>query len=558
MNQISIKFKLLGVLMLLVLMIALNIIVIFTGLGNQADDGLLINIAGRQRMLSQKMSKDAFLLNTAFDSDAMKDSVKEELNGSILLFESTLKGFINGGEITDAKGNKIEISNIGKDVSKANAVLTLWQPFRSNLERVIDNGDTVALQYIYENNNQLLTLSNEVAVALQITSDKQIAFLKTFQYIVMILSFILLIVAYIIIKKVILRPVENLLNGVDSVSKGNLATVVFTDRRDEIGRLTIGFNSMVANLKNLVSNSMSLALEVQEATISLHEMIKQTSEAITQVTEATEYIASGTTEQATASIESVKKTTKLEHNAEIILDITTTLKKQDEVMDQMSKDGKMVVHILQEKQDISLNSVQSVDHVITSLEKQVDLISRFTTTISDIAAQTNMLALNAAIEAARAGEMGKGFAVVADEIRKLAVQSSGSAGEIQQVVNEILSNTKDAVEKVTDAITVAKEQGETVENVNQLFNEIDGIIAKSNQHIECVYGELQQLVAFNQEIVSSIEQISSVAETTASSAEEVSASIQQQSAAMVIINSNVNVLGEKANTLSSALASFSL
>ncbi|MCX6521778.1 MAG: methyl-accepting chemotaxis protein [Actinobacteria bacterium] len=72
-------------------------------------------------------------------------------------------------------------------------------------------------------------------------------------------------------------------------------------------------------------------------------------------------------------------------------------------------------------------------------------ISSVVGVISSIAEQTNLLALNATIEAARAGELGKGFAVVANEVKELANSTAKATGDIQQKVEAIQSQTREAV-----------------------------------------------------------------------------------------------------------------
>lgn len=81
-------------------------------------------------------------------------------------------------------------------------------------------------------------------------------------------------------------------------------------------------------------------------------------------------------------------------------------------------------------------AVRETQEAMSSVLQASKKISGIVSTINAIADQTNLLALNAAIEAARAGDAGRGFSVVADEVRSLARKSSGSAGEIDGLVDE--------------------------------------------------------------------------------------------------------------------------
>jgi nitrate/nitrite-specific signal transduction histidine kinase len=62
--------------------------------GNDLDPGMAttINLAGKQRMLTQKMTKELLLVSNGIDADYAKGN----LTGTVGLFEKTLKGLVNG------------------------------------------------------------------------------------------------------------------------------------------------------------------------------------------------------------------------------------------------------------------------------------------------------------------------------------------------------------------------------------------------------------------------------------------------------------------------------
>ena len=125
----------------------------------QKADGVIINLAGKQRMLTQKMSKESLALSHGIGS-------KESLEKTIILFDKILKGLISGdSELGLPATENIEI------VNQLNFVQTLWKYFRANLNVILVNSldTTTALSYL---NNKNITLLKEINTAVDMMDRK--------------------------------------------------------------------------------------------------------------------------------------------------------------------------------------------------------------------------------------------------------------------------------------------------------------------------------------------------------------------------------------------------
>lgn len=113
-----------------------------------------INLAGKQRMLTQKMSKEAILV--ALDVDKITNL--ENLKKSHDLFAKTLKGLEHGDdELQFAAMKKPKITKQLKKVQK------LWEPFSAKIVEIYDSGMVTDEQvsYIATHNLPLLKEMNK-------------------------------------------------------------------------------------------------------------------------------------------------------------------------------------------------------------------------------------------------------------------------------------------------------------------------------------------------------------------------------------------------------------
>jgi len=114
-----------------------------------------INLSGKQRMLTQQMSKLALMIDEGIDVEASKAKLKSIAQ----LYGKTLNGFKNEDKdlgCTPAKNPNIQ--------SQIDAIETLWKKFDQKIQTIVEGNDQdgKALDYIINNNERLLKASNEL------------------------------------------------------------------------------------------------------------------------------------------------------------------------------------------------------------------------------------------------------------------------------------------------------------------------------------------------------------------------------------------------------------
>ncbi|TGO02140.1 hypothetical protein PN36_29790 [Candidatus Thiomargarita nelsonii] len=116
--------------------------------------GIIINLSGKQRMLTQKITKEILLIANGIDVKANLANVKK----SAALFDKTLKGLLNGDkELGLVKTESVLI------IQQLHVVNRLWQLFYYNVNKVLENRDTskAVLQKIARLNMPLLRHMNK-------------------------------------------------------------------------------------------------------------------------------------------------------------------------------------------------------------------------------------------------------------------------------------------------------------------------------------------------------------------------------------------------------------
>jgi methyl-accepting chemotaxis protein len=210
-----------------------------------------------------------------------------------------------------------------------------------------------------------------------------------------------------------------------------------------------------------------------------------------------------------------------EETAASLEEISSTVKRTS----QSAGEASTLSGVSQSAAENGLSVARSATAAMGELAQASRKIQDITSTINELAFQTNLLSLNAAVEAARAGEEGRGFAVVANEVRSLAQRSAAASKEIKSLIESSVQRVDASVALVNQSSGALQGIVNAVKQVSGLMTDIASATREQSLGVDQVNLAVTQMDSVTQRNAAQTEELTATASQVRNVAAELSQAI---------------------------------
>lgn len=592
---ISIQKALTLLAVLLVVQVLLSIAGVVL-IGYLADeDAATINVAGRQRMLSQKSAKEFFAYSITSDK-----TVAAALRGTLRLFDTSLEALIQGGEapatLNPKQSERVPISPPSPTVLRQLlAVKKTWQAYRADMEAAMaGTGDVATLKRnLWQGNMHLLTEMNKAVQHIASESDEKargmrrgLSLITTINTFLIALGLLFLIWRkrsfnhqMHLFSKLLQRLGEgdwstrfgrnflaelNLVGERLDVMSAQLqramrrqslqaesVTAVIQEMEPLSELLSADSRGTVVLAKEVLQENDALDTEsqalkvsidaVKEITNGVHGITSELSNDVASIAAAAEQASVNVSTMASAAEEMASNIDNVNGNLE---QVSASVAQVSSAVTQMNSSLGSIrkrCQLANERAAQAKSSAHGTLELMDNLSVSAGEIGNVVELINNIAEQTNMLALNASIEAAGAGDAGAGFAVVANEVKDLARQTADATKLIEEKTREIKNKTREASDATHDTTTI-------IEQMSEANRDITNAVDTQAHSLDKVSRSMSEVALAAEEVTRNASELALASQEVSRSASEAAAGTEE------IARSSANVASGAARVAEEATA----
>lgn len=469
-----------------------SVITIYINMGANSNS---INMAGRQRMLSQRLAKEAIMVAQQTESQATMEK-------TIKLFDDSHRALLDGDQNRNITA--IESTTI---IQQLKLVEGLWKSYKQIITKFAATPDKAGLDAIKQQSTQVLKEMHKAVGMMTKDANDSMKLQQTIAFVTTILILVLVVLGRAFGMTVLMKEIEKLREHLGEVSRGDFSKPIsYLDKHNEIGQTFEAYNNMLHQVGVMVEGVANVTDKVSSATAEATQTLDETDrgvirqqQEISQVATAINQITATVQEVARNTIQAAESATRADEEAKI---------------------GQTIVNQTRNSIQNMAEQVEEAATTITILENDSQQVGQVLEVITSIAEQTNLLALNAAIEAARAGDQGRGFAVVADEVRTLAQRTQESTGKIGEIIDRLQNQAAASVKAVVKSREIATHSVEQTEEAGTALNKIVEMVTNIRDMNTQIATAVEQQSQVTAEVDHSIVSIADVAESTRAAARQ--------------------------------------
>jgi methyl-accepting chemotaxis protein len=387
---------------------------------------------------------------------------------------------------------------------------------------VFKGANKYAAYYIGENENYIAVLTadeTDVMAGVNATKKSTLVFC--------IIAVVVFATLAVLVERKISTPLTKVSEAITQLSTGDVT--VDTDAKSSINE-TLSIITAFKTLRGALNSSMgavkSSANMLSEAITSVDEKTSHNVESVSQINNAINEVATTSQSVAENAQTMAEQAVELGNDIETLNNNVRNLFEASQSIKNANNDASYCMKSVYDGANESVEAMRNISDKISETNAAIEKIGSAVQAIESIASQTNLLSLNASIEAARAGEAGRGFAVVAEEIRTLADSSAESAGEIKEIIDNVIALSNGTVDISNRVYEVVSKEQSDIEDAREKFNVLSGSVEDAINEIQTIEEMAGKLEELKRELTNSTSELGAISEELGASAEEVAASCQ--------------------------------